>query len=110
VLILAVVVGGPFVSIHFIEGKAPAPRSLSSRTSTTITGQPAATTITGARHAVSSTVDGTWNIAAGSVTGYRVKETPFGQSNTAVGRTSSITGTITVSSGTLEFLLNPSHA
>ena len=49
-------------------------------------------------------------IAAGSVTGYRVKETPFGQSNTAVGRTSSITGTITVSSGTLEFLLNPSHA
>jgi len=97
VLIVALVVGGPFVYIHFIEGKAPAPLSLSTQTSTTITGQPAATTTPGATPAVSSTVDGTWNIAAGSVTGYRVKETLFGQSNTAVGRTSSITGTITVS-------------
>ncbi|MFI5100660.1 MAG: YceI family protein [Actinomycetes bacterium] len=98
VLIVALVVGGPFVYIHFIEGKAPAPLSLSTQTSTTAAaGQPAATTTTGAAPTVSSTVDGTWDIAAGSVTGYRVKETLFGQSNTAVGRTSSITGTITVS-------------
>jgi polyisoprenoid-binding protein YceI len=94
--IVVVVVGGPFVYIHFIEGKAPAPLSLSTKTTTTTvtTGQSGAATTTGA---ASSTVDGTWNIATGSVAGYRIKETLFGQSNTAVGRTSTITGSITIS-------------
>ena len=37
-----------------------------------------------------STVTGTWHVAAGSKAGYRVKETLFGQSGEAVGRTSAI--------------------
>jgi polyisoprenoid-binding protein YceI len=94
--IVVVVVGGTFVYIHFIEGKAPAPLSLSTKTTTTVNpGQPGATT-TRAAGAASTTVDGTWNIATGSVAGYRIKETLFGQSNTAVGRTSTITGSITI--------------
>ena len=86
--VLAVVVGGPFVYIHFIEGKAPAPLGLPTQPSgtTTATGAPA-------------TVDGTWNVASGSVVGYRIKEILFGQSATAVGRTGAITGSITIRGG-----------
>jgi polyisoprenoid-binding protein YceI len=45
--------------------------------------------------------DGTWNVTDGSVVGYRVKEVLFGQGNTAVGRTSSITGSMTVTGTTV---------
>ena len=45
--------------------------------------------------------DGTWHIGAGSVAGYRVKETLFGASNIAVGRTSTINGSLTVAAGRL---------
>jgi polyisoprenoid-binding protein YceI len=93
---VAVVVGGPFVYIHFIEGKAPAPLSLSTTTTTTTAGGAEATSAA-AEASPSSAVEGTWHIAAGSIAGYRIKETLFGQSNTAVGRTSSITGSITIS-------------
>ena len=40
---------------------------------------------------------GTWDTAKGSVVGYRVKEVLFGQNHVAVGRTSAITGHITIS-------------
>ena len=88
------VVGGPFVYIHFIEGKPPAPLSLS--TATTVAPQSSAggasETSSGA-----STVPGTWDVSSGSIAGYRIQETLFGQSNTAVGRTSTISGSITIS-------------
>ena len=87
-------VGGPFVYIHFIEGKAPAPLSLS--TPTTVA-PPAAATGASGSSTVASTVLGKWDVSSGSIAGYRIKETLFGQSNTAVGRTSTITGSITVS-------------
>jgi polyisoprenoid-binding protein YceI len=96
VVVVALVVGGPFVYIHFIEGKAPAPLSLS--TATTVVG--ATTGEAAGTSGVASTgsaVSGTWNIASGSIAGYRIQETLFGQSNTAVGRTSAITGSITIS-------------
>jgi polyisoprenoid-binding protein YceI len=94
VAVVAVVVGGPFVYIHFIEGKAPAPLSLS--TTTTATGG-APTSSAAAPASSSPAVQGRWHIAAGSIAGYRIQETLFGQSKTAVGRTSHITGSITVS-------------
>jgi len=102
VVLVLFFVGGPFVYIHFIEGKAPAPLRLSTATTTpapSTSASPATTagTATGAASAGSSTsVDGTWKVAAGSVAGYRIKEILFGQSNTAVGRTSTITGSITI--------------
>jgi len=81
------VVAGPFAYIHFVEGKAPAPLALSAS-------QPS-------EAATGSALDGTWNVATGSVVGYRVNEVLFGQNATAVGRTSSITGSIDVSGTTV---------
>ncbi len=103
VAVVVVVVGGPYVYIHFVEGKAPAPLRLSSAPATTTTGPGAAagsaTTAAGAASAASGgtvAAGGTWTVTSGSEAGYRIKETLFGQSNTAVGRTSAVTGTITI--------------
>jgi polyisoprenoid-binding protein YceI len=93
ILLLLGVVGGPYVYIHFIEGKAPAP--LSVNTSTSVTTSASAST-----PASSSSIDGTWKVGTGSVVGYRVNETLFGQSNTATGRTSSVAGSLTVAAHT----------
>jgi polyisoprenoid-binding protein YceI len=85
VVALLVVVGGPFVYFHFIEGKAPPKFAL----------DPAAvpTTVAGTTRAP---LAGTWKIGSGSVVRYRVKETLFGQSATAVGSTNTVTGSLTV--------------
>jgi len=88
VLVLAAV-GGPFVYIHFIEGPAPAPLKLSTTGQTRKTGS----TIP------SASVDGTWSVGAGSIVGYRVQEVLVGQNNTAVGRSTKVTGKITISGG-----------
>src|ERR1700682_5558172 len=93
--VAVLVVGGPFVYIHLIEGKAPAPLSLAtSSPSTTAAG---ATTTPSVSTNGPVVVDGTWKVTTGSQAGYRIKETLFGQSNTAVGRTSALTGSITIS-------------
>lgn len=88
-------VGGPFIYIHFVEGKAPAPLSLSSLPTVT-------TTTTVAAAPAVANVDGTWEVTSGSQAGYRIKETLFGQSNTAVGRTTAVTGSITISGTTVQ--------
>jgi len=102
-LVVLLVVGGPFVYIHFIEGKAPPPLSISTETTPTTAGTSAGaagtgstTTTAGAADVSTTGVAGTWKISTGSLAGYRIKETLFGQSNTAVGRTSAITGSITI--------------
>lgn len=83
VVLVVLVVGGPFVFIHFIEGKAPAQLRLTSA---------------GANGSSSGSVplDGRWVVSSGSVVGYRVKEVLFGQDNTAVGRTSDVTGSLSI--------------
>src|SRR5580704_7563338 len=91
VLVLVVLAAtlGPYIYIHFIEGPAPAklelPRSFS--TSSTATGSAAA----------ASSLDGVWNVGAGSQAGYRVNEVLVGQNATAVGRTGKIWGSVTIS-------------
>jgi len=81
---------GPYIYIHFIEGKAPAPLTVQT------------TTPTSTGTASSGPVDGTWSLASGSIVGYRVKEVLFGQSNEAVGRTGSITGSATIDGTTVQ--------
>lgn len=49
--------------------------------------------------APSGPVSGTWQVASGSVAGFRVAESAFGISNDVVGRTTAVTGTIIVSGG-----------
>jgi len=85
------VVGGPFVYFNVIESKAPARLSLSSNNAKS------SSTTTGA----GVPLDGTWKVAGGSQAGYRVKEILFGQNHEAVGRTSNVTGQITISGTTV---------
>ena len=92
-VIVVAAVAGPFVYIHFIEGSAPAPFRLrpSASASGSATGtQPASAS------ADAGSLAGTWAIASGSQAGYRVQEVLFGQQHTAVGRTSSVAGHLTV--------------
>src|SRR5437588_8164825 len=96
VLLVVVAVGGPYVYIHFIEGKAPAPLSVNTSTSPAAATSPQAPSSASSSETSSSSIDGTWNVGSGSVVGYRVHETLLGQSNTATGRTSSVTGSLTV--------------
>jgi polyisoprenoid-binding protein YceI len=86
-LVLVLVVGGPFVYIHFIEGDPPPKLSLSTATTPS--------TVAGARTTVAP-LAGTWKVGPGSTAGYRAKEVLFGQSADAVGRTSAISGSMTV--------------
>ncbi len=88
--LVIVVVGGTWLYIHVIEGPAPAPLSLKSGASTS-TG-PATT---------AASVAGTWRVSSGSIVGYRVNEVLAGQDNVAVGRTSDVTGSLTVSGNTV---------
>jgi polyisoprenoid-binding protein YceI len=88
------IVGGPYVYIHFIEGKAPPPLAF---TSPSPSGSETATT----SGQTDVAPDGTWTVATDSVVGYRVNEVLFGQSNEAVGRTSAVTGSITVDGTTI---------
>lgn len=94
VVALLVVVGGPFVYFHFIETKAPPKLSIST---VTVPSTAAATgTTTGSSSTAAAPLAGTWKISTGSIVRYRVKETLFGQSATAVGSTSTVTGSLTI--------------
>jgi polyisoprenoid-binding protein YceI len=77
---VALIVGGTFVFIHFVEGEAPAALAVSQSTAV----QPA-----------TGSVAGSWQVTQGSQAGYRVDEVLNGQSNTAVGRTAAVTGGLT---------------
>ncbi len=46
-------------------------------------------------------IDGTWKVTSGSAVGYRVKEVLQGQETEGVGRTNSITGTLTIQGTTV---------
>ncbi len=93
VVVVVLAVGGPFVFIHFIDGKSPAQLQLPvSPSATTVAGQSA-----DASGGTTTSVDGTWNVGSGSVVGYRVGEVLIGQSTTAVGRTSKVWGSLTIS-------------
>lgn len=85
VVALLLVVGGPFVYFHFIQADPP-PKP-------TISAEPVPTTVPGTTRAP---LAGKWTIGSGSVVQYRIKETLFGQSGTAVGATNSITGSMTI--------------
>ncbi|MHB8510642.1 MAG: YceI family protein [Actinomycetota bacterium] len=77
---------GPYIYIHFIEGPAPKPLSIGSFNSPS--SQPVSSG--------STQTQGTWVVTGGSTVGYRVNEILFGQTNVAVGRTSSVQGSLTL--------------
>jgi polyisoprenoid-binding protein YceI len=91
VVVLLAVTLGPFIYIHFIEGDPPAKLEISS--------SPQSAEIVPESQKVG--LAGAWVVGDGSQAGYRVNEVLFGQDNTAVGRTSSVTGGITISGTTV---------
>ena len=97
VVLAALAAAGPFVYIHFFNA-APAALSLSPGNSASASSSalPSGSTAT-ANTAASGAVTGTWTVGSGSVVGYRVNEVLLGQNATAVGRTSSVTGHLTIS-------------
>ena len=83
VVVVVLAVGVPFVYIHFIEGSPPPAFTLGTAPSA------------GAQLSAKE-LDGVWRIRSGSQAGYRVKEVLAGQPNTAVGRGSGVTGSLTI--------------
>ncbi len=96
VVLVVLAVAGPFIYIHFIN-RAPAALSLPPASSApgTAAGTASAGTAS-ASTAATGPVAGTWTIGSGSIVGYRVNEVLLGQSGTAVGRTTSVTGHLTI--------------
>jgi polyisoprenoid-binding protein YceI len=82
------VVLGPLAYFHLVEGNAPGKLALPRAAGTSSQVAP-------------GPLSGNWMVAAGSQSGYRVQEILFGQSHTAVGRTSQVTGGITISGTTV---------
>jgi polyisoprenoid-binding protein YceI len=85
---------GPFVYIHFFNS-TPAALSLSPGNTTTSTSTGASTS------GSTGPVAGGWTVGSGSVVGYRVNEVLLGQNATAVGRTSDVTGHLTIAGSTV---------
>jgi polyisoprenoid-binding protein YceI len=103
IVVVVLAVAGPFVYIHFFNGSTPSALSLAP------SGTPSAGSGSGSGSASASgagtstatatangSVTGTWTAGSGSVVGYRVNEVLLGQNATAVGRTTSVTGQLTI--------------
>jgi polyisoprenoid-binding protein YceI len=93
VAVLAVLaVGGTYVYLHFIQGDPPPKLTLESDSSSTTAGGSSSD---------SSDLSGTWTAGTGSQAGYRAQEVLFGQSATAVGRTTKVTGQLVIDGTTV---------
>ncbi len=98
VVLVVLGVGGPFVYIHFFNGSTPSALSLPT-VSSSGSASPSGTSPSGAATAntpASASLAGTYSAGSGSVVGYRVNEVLLGQNTTAVGRTTSVTGHLTI--------------
>ncbi len=97
VVVVVLAVAGPFLYIHFFNGSTP--KALSLPTSSSTSASTAASTPT-AGTAAAGSVAGTWTAGSGSVVGYRVNEVLLGQNAVAVGRSTSVTGQLTIAGST----------
>jgi polyisoprenoid-binding protein YceI len=90
--LVVLAVAGPFVYIHFFNS-TPAALSLPPGKTSTQASAGASTS--------AGPVAGTWTVGSGSLVGYRVNEVLLGQNATAVGRTSDVTGHLTIAGSTV---------
>ncbi len=98
VVVAVLAVAGPYVFFHFIEGNGPAPLSL--KASASASGSQSASAVS--TQGSSGAVAGSWTVGSGSRVGYRVNEVLGGQSHTAVGRSSSVTGQMVIKGTTVK--------
>jgi polyisoprenoid-binding protein YceI len=101
VVIVVLAVAGPFIYIHLIEGPAPAKLALPGTSKGSGGSATSASSSTSSGSAGSGSVAGTWAVGPGSVVGYRVQEVLIGQNATAVGRTTKVSGTVTITGTTV---------
>jgi polyisoprenoid-binding protein YceI len=102
VAVLLVAVVGPWLYINVISDDPPERLTLDDATTTTAgSATDASSTTSAAPSSVPEGIEGTWSITAGSQAGYRAKEVLFGQDAEAVGRTSTVTGTMTIEGTTV---------
>ncbi len=90
VVLAALAVAGPFLYIHFFNGSTPSALTLS----------PSGGSASAGSSASSAAMAGRWTVGSGSVVGYRVNEVLLGQNTTAVGRSTSVTGHLTIAGST----------
>jgi polyisoprenoid-binding protein YceI len=100
IVVVVLAIAGPFIYIHFFNGSTPSALTLSPTGSATSSGNSTPTATAAASGTVSDSVGGTWTVGSGSVVGYRVNEVLLGQNATAVGRTTSVTGHLTIAGTT----------
>jgi len=89
-VVVVLAVGAPFVYIHLIEGPAPPKLALPTASSPT-------TAVASGTISEIPGVGGTYHVSSGSEAGYRVTEVLVGQNSTAVGRTTKMWGSVTIS-------------
>jgi polyisoprenoid-binding protein YceI len=99
IVVVVLAVGGPFLYIHFFNGSTPAALKLPTASSSASASSSPGGTAT-ASTAASGALAGTYRVGSGSAVGYRVNEVLLGQNTTAVGRTSSVTGHLTIAGAT----------
>lgn len=103
-LILAIAIGGYIAYDQVLSGDSVAPLALATPAPEASSGGPAASAETGSSEAPAASFDGdvggTWNVTEGSLAGYRVRErlANLDAESDAVGRTSGVTGSITIES------------
>lgn len=87
---------GPWVYIHWIKADAPHRLTIDDATPATPTTPTTPATALPAVTTGSNAGENEWRIAGGSQLGYRVVEVLFGQDTEGVGRTSNVTGSLTL--------------
>jgi polyisoprenoid-binding protein YceI len=90
--LIVVAVAGAFIYARVDK----APKKLTLNTTTTEAGASATTVV-----AATGDIAGSWKPTSKSVVGYRVQETLFGAKNEAYGRTSNVTGSMSISGTTI---------
>jgi polyisoprenoid-binding protein YceI len=100
--VAVVVLAGGGAYVYFFSGlrSSPSALGLSATPSPSATGTPTSSTTTGS-------LAGTWTVTTGSLAGYRVKELFVGQTSKheAVARTSTVSGSLTVSGDSSGYLV-----
>lgn len=94
-VVLLVTVVGPFVYLNLIKDDPPDRLSLDDVSTTTSAGSPDEGADTG------DAIEGEWTVAGGSIVGYRIQETLFGQDAEAAGRSEGVTGQLAITGTTV---------
>jgi polyisoprenoid-binding protein YceI len=112
VVLVALVVVGPWLYINVLRDDPPDRLSFDDATSTTTEAdgtttieRPTTTEAEGDTGVPDDSddpdLDGTWGVVEGSQVGYRIPEILFGQSTEGVGRTSEVTGEVVIDGATI---------